>query len=135
VNGVLVDSSVVIDIANRSSAWFAWSAERLEALGGEAELLINQIVFAESVLAFRSRGDDRLDTDSIFKRRDLPWQAAALAGQAHAEYRRRGGLREAILADLLIAAHAEAEGLTLLTRDPVRARAVFPNLLVVSPQV
>ncbi|MEJ0065574.1 MAG: PIN domain-containing protein [Caulobacteraceae bacterium] len=130
---VLVDSSVVIDIATASVEWFEWSADALRRLGAEGQLLINQIVVAESVSAYRRPNDDRLDFDALFVRRELPWAAAALAGEAHAAYRRRGGARTAILADFLIGAHAQAESLILLTRDPTRVRAAFPSVSIVAP--
>lgn len=130
---VLVDSSVVIDIFNEGSAWFDWSAKALRELRRESELLINQVIFAECVTAYRIAGDDAPRIDELFVRRPLPWEAAVLAGEAHAAYRRRGGSRAAILPDFLIAAHARAEDLVLLTRDPIRARTAFPDLEIVTP--
>ncbi|NBU28536.1 MAG: DNA-binding protein, partial [Caulobacteraceae bacterium] len=50
-----------------------------------------------------------------------------------AQYRRRGGARESILADFLIGAHAAVAGYALLTRDPRRVRAAFPGVELITP--
>ena len=130
---VLVDSSVVIDLASGSSEWFQWSSDALRRLGRQGSLLVNQIIVAESLSAYRQGGEARLALDEVFVRRSFPWEAAILAGEAHADYRRRGGPRTAILPDFLIAAHAQAEGLVLLTRDPRRVRTAFADLDIVAP--
>ncbi len=135
MTAVLVDSSVVIDIATPDSSWFDWSAEALERLGAERSLVINQVIFAEAVAAYRRAGDDRLDLDAVFLRETLPFEAAALAGQAHADYRSRGGRRTAVLPDFLIGAHAAFAGYSLLTRDPGRVRTAFPGLDIIAPDV
>ena len=68
-----------------------------------------------------------------FQRRQLPWEAAFLAGKCFALYKKRGGTKTAPLPDFYIGAHAAVEGLTLLTRDPKRYRYYFPKLRLIAP--
>ena len=46
---------------------------------------------------------------------------------------RAGGVRSSPLPDFYIGAHAEAEGLTLVTRDAARYRTYFPQVKLIAP--
>jgi len=59
--------------------------------------------------------------------------AAWRAGDAWRSYRRRGGKRERVIADFLIAAHALSHADRLLTRDRGFYRTYFPKLKLVDP--
>jgi predicted nucleic acid-binding protein len=63
----------------------------------------------------------------------IPMAASFLAGHAHADYRRAGGPRQAILPDFLIGAHAAVTGRPLLTRDPRRVATHIPGATLISP--
>lgn len=130
----LVDSSVILDIALNDPVWADWSRQMLLEQHAEGALLINQIIYAEVMVAVDEASEAAGFLSDLFERRDLPWDAALLAGQAHAGYRRRGGQREAILADFLIGAHAATESLALITRDPRRVTTAFPGVTVFSPR-
>ena len=60
---------------------------------------------------------DQLLPKSLFRRAPLPWEAAFLAGRVFRSYRRRGGSRSRVLANVLIGAHAATEEMSLSTRD------------------
>lgn len=64
---------------------------------------------------------------------EIPFAASFLAGHAHADYRRAGGAREAILPDFLIGAHAAVTGRPLLTRDPRRIATYIPGAQLIVP--
>ncbi|HEY1833475.1 MAG TPA: hypothetical protein VGG08_03490 [Solirubrobacteraceae bacterium] len=64
---------------------------------------------------------------------EIPPAAAFLAGHAHADYRRAGGTREAVLPDFLIGAHAAVTGRRLLTSDPRRIETYIPGATLVAP--
>jgi predicted nucleic acid-binding protein len=64
---------------------------------------------------------------------EIPPAAAFLAGHAHADYRRAGGTREAVLPDFLIGAHAAVTGRPLLTRDRRRVAAYIPGATLIAP--
>ena len=58
---------------------------------------------------------------------------ATAAGGAWREYRRRGGRRDRLMPDFLVAAHAAARCDRLITRDRGFARRYFRSLNVVDP--
>ena len=64
---------------------------------------------------------------------ELPYPAAFLAGKAFLTYRRTGGLKRSPLPDFYIGAHAQAEGLCLLTRDAKRYRTYFSKVALIAP--
>jgi len=49
------------------------------------------------------------------------------------KYRRAGGTKSSPLPDFYIGARAEAEGLTLVTRDAPRYRTYFPGIPLITP--
>ena len=63
----------------------------------------------------------------------LPYAAGWLAAQAFVKYRRSGGSKGSPLPDFYIGAHAEVEGLTLVTRDAARFRTYFPTVTLITP--
>lgn len=135
MSATLIDSSVLLDLITPASSSAAWSKQQLEAADAHGGAIVNIVIWAEVAMAFRETGAMALLEDEAFlQRRAIPWDAAELAGHAHRQYRRRGGAREAILPDFLIAAHAAIEDLTLLTRDVRRIKAAFPGLRLITPE-
>ena len=134
MSALLVDSSILIDIVTESEAWTVPSMRAVEMLGRDRELVINSIVFAEVSIPFDRVEDidDRLPQD-IFRREEVPWEAAFLAGKAFLSYRRGGGLRRSPLPDFFIGAHAAVRGYGLLTRDPKSIRTHFPTVEIIAP--
>lgn len=131
---VLVDTNVIIDVAQPSSKWHRWSAEQLMRAADAGGVAINPIILAE--LAGYVDSETLLDEllgEMLLERLQLPWAAALMAGRAFVQYRRRGGLKTAPLPDFYIGAHALHEGLTLLTRDVGRYMSYFPGLKLIVP--
>jgi predicted nucleic acid-binding protein len=131
---VLVDSSVILDVATNDPTWGSWSAEALARAADESVLVINPIVFAEVSIGF-DRVEDLEDAlpAELYRRDPLPFEAAFLAGKSFLAYRRRGGRRVTPLPDLYIGAHAAVAGHQLLTRDTRRYRTYFPRLVLITP--
>jgi len=130
----LVDSNVILDVLTETEEWCDWSAAMLERAAHDGHLLINPIIYAEVSAGFpRIEDVDEALPPEYYRRVDLPWAAAFLAGQAYIQYRRRGGDRRSPLADFYIGAHAAVAGLTLLTRDASRYRTYFPSLRLIAP--
>jgi predicted nucleic acid-binding protein len=131
---VLVDANVVLDIVTADPQWLTWSTEKLER-GLTQGLAINPVIYAELAAGFLNEGE--LEAALEFpdlKRLALPYAAAFRAGRAFVEYRRQGGNRRSPLPDFFIGAHAEVEGMTLLTRDAARYRTYFPKLKLIAPE-
>jgi predicted nucleic acid-binding protein len=130
----LVDSNVLLDLFTEDEDWFDWSSSALERCAEDGDLVINPIIYAEVSPQFDSIEalDDALPPD-FFRRAQLPWEAAFLAGLAFVKYRRSGGTRPTPMPDFYIGAHAALAGFTLLTRDARRYRKYFPTLRIVAP--
>ena len=131
----LVDSCVLIDVLADDPAWAEWSMQKLEALGGQAPLVINPLILAEISPRFARASDLEAALESLpLRRQDLPWDAAFLAGQAFKVYRKSKGMQRSPMPDFYIGAHALLGGMRLLTRDAKRYSTYFPKLHVVSPE-
>jgi predicted nucleic acid-binding protein len=131
---VLVDSSVLLDIATNDKTWFAWSSRALEAAANEAPLAINAIIYGEVSIGFSRIEDlESVLPPVLFRREALPYEAAFLAGKAFLRYRRGGGVRVRPLPDFYIGAHAAVRGFRLLTRDAKRYRTYFPSVELLRP--
>lgn len=131
---VLIDSSVLLDIATNDPKWSAWSIRTLSEITTDSVAVINPIIYAEVSIGFQSIEDleEAIPAD-LFRRDPLPYEAGFLAGKAFAIYRRRGGARSVPLPDFYIGAHAAVAGFRLLTRDPTRFRTYFPKVEVIAP--
>jgi len=129
----LVDTSVLLDVLAPSS-WRDWSETHLAQAAAEGDLAINQVIYAEVAVGFGSleRLERTLQGVGLV-RLGLPWAASWLVAHAFLEYRRHGGPRTTPLPDFFIGAHAAAAGLRLLTRDPKRVRAYFPQVDLLAP--
>lgn len=131
---VLVDSSVLLDVATDDPEWGGWSAEALARVANESPLVINPLVYAEVSVGYeRIEELDEALPPETFRRDPLPYEAAFLAGKAFLRYRRRGGVRTSPLPDFYIGAHAAISGHRLLTRDPSRFRGYFPTVELIAP--
>jgi predicted nucleic acid-binding protein len=130
----LVDTNVLIDILEDDARWESWSERQLQKARGSGRLVINPLIYAEVCAGYPTqRQADQALSATIYRRENLPWEAAFNASRAFAAYRRGGGSKRSPLPDFYIGAHADLKGYVLLTRDPLRYRSYFPTLFVVSP--
>jgi predicted nucleic acid-binding protein len=115
--------------------WADPSRSAVERLSSYRQLVINAIIFAEVSVSFDRIEDveTRLPSD-VFRREDLPYEAAFLAGKAYVVYRKRGGPRPSPLPEFFIGAHAAVRGYGILTRDPEGYRSYFPSVTIISPE-
>lgn len=114
----LVDTNVVLDVIGADAQFGERSRAVLADCAESGSLVINPVIYAEVAVWVPSieELESLLPTD-LFQREDIPWEAAYLAAQAFARYRRRGGAKSRMLADFLIGAHAATTGHCLITRD------------------
>jgi len=86
-----VDSNVLVDIIGERSEWTDWSEATLHRLMAETTVVINALVFAEASVALASyEALEAALPETLYRRAQLPYEAAFAAGKAFAEYRRRG---------------------------------------------
>jgi predicted nucleic acid-binding protein len=128
-----VDSSVLLDLFTEDPRWLAWSQEHLTLAAQRGALVLNAVVLAEIAPRFPRIETLRSALPSMALIEEIPPAAAFLAGHAHADHRRAGGRREAVLPDFLIGAHAAVTGRPLLTRDPQRIAAHLPGAKLLTP--
>jgi predicted nucleic acid-binding protein len=131
--GTFVDSSVLLDVFTEDPTWLAWSQAQLTAAAQRGALVLNAVVLAEIAPRFSRVEALRASLPSMAIVESIPLAASFLAGHAHADYRRAGGRREAILPDFLIGAHAAVSGRRLLTRDLRRVATYIPGAVLIKP--
>jgi len=131
---LLVDSNVILDVLCDDPTWAQWSRDQLRARSLVHPLAINGVVYAEVSVAFNSMANLDKAMDALGLRvLEIPRPALFLAGKAFVQYRRRGGVKQSILADFMVGAHAAVTGVPVLTRDGQRYRSYFPTVEVISP--
>ncbi|HWX45171.1 MAG TPA: type II toxin-antitoxin system VapC family toxin [Solirubrobacteraceae bacterium] len=129
-----VDSSVLLDLFTEDQRWLSWSQEQLTQAAQQGAIVLNAVVLAEIAPRFPRIEELRSALPPMAVIEEIPPAAAFLAGHAHADYRRAGGTREAVLPDFLIGAHAAITGRPLLTRDPRRVATYIPGAILVAPK-
>ena len=131
--GTIVDSSVLLDVFTEDPRWLAWSQEHLVKAAQQGALILNAVVLAEIAPRFTRIEALRAALPSMTIIEEIPAEASFLAGHAHANYRRAGGSRQAVLPDFLIGAHAAVTDRPLLTRDPRRVATYIPGTTLIAP--
>jgi predicted nucleic acid-binding protein len=72
-------------------------------------------------------------SQEYFRRDQISWEAAFLAGKCFLDYRKKGGDKRSPLPDFFIGAHAAVSKIPLLTRDISRYQTYFPKLKLIAP--
>ena len=131
----LVDANVLLDVFTADPRWVDWSKSHLRSALAAGEVAVNPIIYAEVSLAFAH--EQELDAELRrlgIAKLPLPYGAAFPAARAFARYRKNGGERRSPLPDFYIGAHAQVDGLRLLTRDARRYRSYFPEADISAPE-
>jgi predicted nucleic acid-binding protein len=139
---ILFDSSVVIDARDVASPFHDWAKRQIAGAvqeGGEGGVVNTIVVSEASVRAENPEAVPALLEGFGLKLVPLPISAAIPAAKAFALYLerlkkdgRRTGNRVP-LPDFLIGAHAKADGMKLVTRDPDRVKTYFPEIQLIFP--
>ena len=134
MNGVLVDSCVLLDLFTDDPRWANWSESVLDTLGQTNTLYINTIIYTEISIGFSRIEvlDDAIAQLGI-KVLEIPREALFLTGKIFLKYRRNKGRKNSPLPDFFIGAHAAVSRFTLVTRDVAKYTTYYPRIDLVRP--
>jgi predicted nucleic acid-binding protein len=129
-----VDTSVLLDVFKNDPKHCAASADALREAITKGSLIACDIVWAETAAVF---DNPRLFRE-VMERLEIQFSplgedSAELAGVTWANYRKQGGTRTRVVADFLVAAHAQIQADCLLSRDRGFYRGYFRKLSIVDP--
>jgi len=131
---ILVDTNVLLDLVTDDPNWSEWSLARLEEAALNGQVLINDVVYAETSIRYQRIEElDAMLAEAMIEIAPTPRPALFLAGKVFQRYRAAGGRRSGVLPDFFIGAHAAIQGWPLLTRDARRYRTYFPKLTLIAP--
>ena len=131
----LIDTNIILDIVTEDAKWFDWSSKTLSDCAERGKIWINPIIYAEVSVGFsRIEELDEVLPQTVFRRAELPWPAAFLAGKCFLKYKKLAVMRKTPLPDFYIGAHAAIADLTLVTRDRGRFTTYFPKIKMIAPK-
>jgi len=134
MNGILIDSCVLLDLFTNDHRWADWSEKILYEFSQTNTLYINTIIYTEISIGFTriellDEAIDQLDIKVL----EMPREALFLTGKTFLKYRRNRGTNNSSLPDFFIGAHAAVSRFTLVTRDVARYNTYFPQINLVTP--
>jgi len=132
---MLVDTNILVDVLENDPVWADWSITQLQAQSKVHRLVINPIIYSELSLTFSTfEALDQVLDGMELPMLEIPKPALFLAGKAFTQYRQSGGVKNNVLGDFFIGAHAAVSGLPVLTRDSRRYKNYFPHVRLVAPE-
>ncbi|MFZ5766917.1 MAG: type II toxin-antitoxin system VapC family toxin [Thermodesulfobacteriota bacterium] len=134
MNGIFVDSCVLLDLFTDDPVWANWSESVLNKYSQSNTLFINSIVYTEVSIGFnRIEEIEEALAQVGVKVLEIPREALFLAGKAFRDYRRNKGMKSSTLPDFFIGAHAAVSSFHLITRDSARYKTYFPKITLICP--
>ncbi len=136
MNGVLIDSCVLLDLFTNDPHWADWSESTLERYSQTNTLYINSIVYTEISIGFEKieEVEEAISTLGI-KVLEISREALFLTGKAFIRYRRNKGTKNSPLPDFFIGAHSAVTQLDLITRDLSKYKTYFPQVNLIHPEM
>ncbi len=135
MNGVFVDSCVLLDLFTDDLNWADWSDNMLEQYSQTNSLYINSIVYTEVSIGFNHIEEvEKAISELGIKVLDIPREALFLAGKAFLKYRKNKGTKTSLLPDFFIGAHAAVLKFDLITRDSDKYKTYFPQVKLIEPE-
>jgi predicted nucleic acid-binding protein len=125
---------VLLDVLGGDPDFGPGSREAVRDCRRNGKLVACDVVWAETAAWFPSEDEARVTLAKLeVEFSPLDEEAALAAAGAWRSYRDAGGARDRVIADFLIAAHAETHADRLLTRDRGFYRSRFSGLQVLDP--
>jgi len=134
MNGILVDSCVLLDLFTNDTNWADWSENILEKYSQTNSLYINSIVYTEVSIGFNKVEEvEKAIAGLGLKVLEMPREALFLTGKAFLKYRKNKGTKVSPLPDFFIGAHASVSKFELITRDSGKYKTYFPQVRLIHP--
>lgn len=134
MNGVFVDSCILLDLFTDDPKWGNWSESVLGKYSQSNTLFINSIVYTEVSIGFNRIEEVEKAIEQVgVKVLEIPREALFLAGKVFLDYRRNKGTKSSPLPDFFIGAHAAVSSFDLITRDSASYKTYFPSITVICP--
>ena len=134
MNGILIDSCILLDLFTNDPKWGDWSENILDKYSQTNTLYINSIVYTEISIGFRKIEElEKAISQLGIKVLEMPREALFLTGKAFLKYRRNKGTKKSPLPDFFIGAHASVSKFSLITRDVTKYKTYFPQIDLVNP--
>ena len=135
MNGILVDSCVLLDLFTDDPEWAAWSEKILGQYSQTNTLYINSIIYTELSIGFNLIEEVEAAIEQAgIKVLEIPREALFLAGKVFLNYRKSKGTKHSTLPDFYIGDHAIVSTFDLITRDFSKFKTYFPNLNLIYPK-
>ena len=135
MNGVFVDSCILLDLFTDDPNWGEWSENILEQYSQTNTLYINSIVYTEISIGFNKIEEvERAISELGIKVLEIPREALFLTGKAYLKYRKNKGTKNSPLPDFFIGAHVSVEKFNLITRDTNKYKTYFPQVKLIYPE-
>ena len=134
MNGVFVDSCVLLDLFTNDVNGADWSENILEKYSQTNSLYINSIVYTEVSIGFNKVEEVEQAIARLgIKVLEMPREALFLTGKVFLNYRKNKGTKVSPLPDFFIGAHASVSAFELITRDSGKYKTYFPQVKLIHP--
>ena len=135
MNGVFVDSCVLLDLFTDDPSWAEWSESMLERYSQTNTLYINSIVYTDVSIGFNNIEEVETAISELgIKVLEIPREALFLTGKIFLKYRKNKGTKTSPLPDFFIGAHVTISKFVLITRDSNRYKTYFPRVKLIHPE-
>ncbi len=134
MNGVLIDSCVLLDLFTDDPNWADWSENILEQYAQTNTLYVNSMVYTEISMGFQKIEElEEAIAELGIKVLEIPREALFLSGKVFLKYRKNKGTKVSPLPDFFIGAHAAVSKLDLISRDISKYKTYFPQVRLIYP--